>query len=157
MRSEIRARPGVRRVGLASDLLTAGLLTAALPVASCLAATVEVTVSGISPGDGLVLASLCSGGLDQTACQQGQRHPAEARVVTFVFHDVEPGRYAAIAFQDTEGSGTLRRSRMGRPLEPYGLSNGAGRARQPTFEQAAVRVGADGARIAIKLDRSGSP
>ena len=147
-----RTRSGVRRTVLASVPLVMALSTA-----PSLAAIVEVTVSGVSPGDGLVLASLCNGGLDQAACQQGQRLPAEARVVTFVFPDVEPGRYAAVAFQDVEGSGTLRRSRMGRPLEPYGLSNGSGRSRQPTFEQAAVRVGADGARIAIKLDRSGSP
>ena len=152
MKAGIDAHSGVRRAVLASVPLML-----ALPIAPSLAATVEITVSGVFPGDGLVLASLCTGGLDQAACQQGQRLPAEARVVTFVFPDVEPGRYAAVAFQDVEGSGTLRRSRMGRPLEPYGLSNGSGRLRQPTFEQAAVSVGADGARIAIKLDRFGSP
>lgn len=142
----------VRRVTFASTLLTA-----ALPVTSGLAATVEVIVSGVSPGAGFVLASLCDGGLDEASCRRGQRLGADAGAVTFVFPDVEPGRYAAVAFQDVEGTGTLSRSRMGRPLEPYGLSNGTGRIRRPTFDQAAVRVGADGARIAVRLDRSGTP
>ncbi len=142
MRSATRAR----RVLFASTLLTA-----ALPVTPGLAATVEVTVTGVAPSDTFVLASLCDGGLDQASCRRGQRLLAEAGALTFVFPDVEPGRYAAIAFQDVEGSGTLRLSRMGRPLEPYGLSNGTGRVKQPTFEQAAVRVGSEGARIAIRL------
>ena len=42
------------------------------------AATVELSVSGVSPGAGFVLASLCDGGLDQVSCQRGQRLLAEA-------------------------------------------------------------------------------
>ena len=132
----------------------AALLMTVLP---CEAATIELTVSGVAPNAGAVLASLCNGGLDSSTCGRGQRQLAEAPVLTFVFPDVEPGRYAAVAFQDLVGDGQLRRSRMGRPLEPYGLSNGAGRARRPTFEQAAVPVGERGARIAIRLNRSEAP
>lgn len=135
----------------------AAVLTAVAPTSPSAAATIEVTVSGVAPGAGTVLASLCQGGLDRETCASGQKQAAEAPVLTFLFPDIEPGLYAAIAFQDIEGDGVLQRSRMGRPLEPYGLSNGAGRSRRPTFEQAAVRVGATGARIAIRLDRSGAP
>ena len=137
--------------GSVSALLTVGSASA-LP-----AATVEVVVSGVTPSAGAVLASLCEGGLDRATCNRGQRELAEASVVTFVFPDVAPGRYAALAFQDAEGEGTLRRSRMGRPLDPYGLSNNAGRSRRPTFEQAAVRVGALGSRINVRLERPGAP
>ncbi len=139
--------------GFALAAFATGLLILAMP---CAAATIEVTVSGVAPNGGNVLASLCAGGLDSASCGRGQSQPAADSALTFLFPDVEPGRYAAIAFQDIVGDGLLRRSRMGRPLEPYGLSNGAGRSRHPTFEQAAVRVGQGGARIAIRLDR-GAP
>ena len=132
-------------------------LVAATLAAPCGAATVQITVSGVSPNGGSVLTSLCQGGLDRAACARGQNQPADGSVLTFLFPDIEPGRYAALAFQDLEGDGVLQRSRMGRPLEPYGISNGAGRLRRPTFEQAAVSVGPGGARIAIRLVRSGSP
>ena len=121
------------------------------------AATVELRVSGVTPGGGPVLASLCEGGLDRETCRIGQRQPAEAPVLTFVFPDLEPGRYAALAFQDEAGDGALRRSRMGRPLEAYGLSNGAGRSRRPNFEQAAFRLGEGGARVAVRLERPTAP
>ena len=121
------------------------------------AANVEVTVSGVTPGGGNVLASLCHGGLDRTTCLHGSRRPAEASVISIIFADVEPGRYAALAFQDNAGSGELKRSAMGRPLEPYGLSNGAGRSHRPTFEQASFGVGTAGARIAVKLRSPAAP
>ena len=137
--------------------LAVGAVLAMVPFATR-AATVEVVVSGVAFEGGGVFASLCSGGLDETACRVGQRHPADAEAVAFVFSDVEPGRYAAVAFQDADGTGVLRRSRMGRPLEPYGLSNDAGRRRRPTFDQASVSVGTRGARISIRLDAvSASP
>ena len=132
-------------------------LVLGLPAGVAQAATVEVTVTGVTPNGGPVLASLCVGGLDRSTCSFGQTQPAEGPVLSFVFSDVEPGRYAALAFQDSAGDGVLRRSRMGRPLEPYGLSNGAGRLHRPSFEQAAVRVGEGGARIAVRLDRPASP
>ena len=122
-------------------------ILALTPATSLSAATVEV----------VVLASLCERALDRATCERGQRQPGEASVLTFVFPDLEPGRYAALAFQDTEGNGALRRSRMGRPLEPYGLSNGAGRARRPTFGQTAVPVGPEGRRIDVRLEPPGAP
>ena len=130
---------------------------AVLTPAELTAATVELKVSGVAPGGGPVLASLCEGGLDRDTCRRGQRQSAEAQVLTFVFPDLEPGRYAALAFQDEAGDGELRRSRMGRPLEPYGLSNSAGRSRRPTFEQAAFRLGEGGARVAVRLERPTAP
>ena len=132
-------------------------ILALTPATSLSAATVEVVVSGVLPGAGAVLASLCERALDRATCERGQRQPGEASVLTFVFPDLEPGRYAALAFQDTEGNGALRRSRMGRPLEPYGLSNGAGRARRPTFGQTAVPVGPEGRRIDVRLEPPGAP
>lgn len=142
-------RKALGRAGLA--VLLAGA------TCSASAATVELVVSGVAPGGGAVLASLCEGGLDRATCGRGQRQPAQAAALVFLFPDVEPGRYAALAFQDDAGDGELHRSRMGRPLEPYGLSNGAGRLRRPTFEQAAVRVGTNGARITVRLERPGAP
>ena len=145
---------GFLRAALPSCVIGAAIIAASTgPVT---AATIEVTVSGVIPHGGSVLTTLCDGGLDGATCAQGQSQPASATVVTFAFQGIEPGRYAILAFQDTDGHGVLRRSRMGRPLDPYGLSNGAGRSHRPTFEQAAVRVGVTGARIAIRLEQPGS-
>lgn len=66
---------------------------------------------------------------------------------TVVFGNLEPGRYAVIAFHDENGNGILDRNFLGVPLEPYGFSNGRhGYFRPPTFDEAAVVVdGGDGA------------
>lgn len=70
---------------------------------------------------------------------------------TVVFGNLQPGRYAAIAFHDVNGSGVLDRSFLGVPIEPYGFSNTAPRFyRPPTFAEAAIML--DGNNTTIQID-----
>jgi uncharacterized protein (DUF2141 family) len=69
----------------------------------------------------------------------------------FVLRDVAPSRYAVAVFQDLDGSGSMERSRLGIPLEPYAFSNDAGRVRKPTFEAAEVSVGPAGREFQLHL------
>ncbi len=96
-------------------------------------------------------ASLCDGGLDRATCRIGQTQAARQSIVSFVFDDLPPGAYAIIAFQDLDGTGTLPRSKLGLPLEPYGLSNDAGRLRRPTFQQAAFQLDAEERSVVVRL------
>ncbi len=68
-----------------------------------------------------------------------------------ILRDVTPGRYAVAAYQDMNGNGTMERSRLGLPLEPYAFSNDAGRIRRPTFEAAEVSVGPTGRDFQLHL------
>ena len=128
--------------------LTLAALCAAVPAR---AATVTVTISNVNPTGANVLATLCSGGLERSDCGFGQRQAASADVLRFTFTDVPPGRYAFLAFQDVNGSGTLERTRLGLPLVPFALSNNAGQTRRPTFEQAAFDVGADDYAAGVRM------
>jgi uncharacterized protein (DUF2141 family) len=69
----------------------------------------------------------------------------------FVLRDVAPARYAIAAYQDLDGSGSMERSKLGLPLEPYAFSNDAGRVRKPTFEAAEVTVGPTGREFEMRL------
>ena len=117
------------------------------------AASVTLIVRNVEPGSTNVYAALCKGGLDRDFCKIGDRTAASAAAVTFRFANVEPGSYAAIAFQDLNGSGVLERTPLGLPLEPYALSNGAGRSGRPTFEQAALSIGEPGREVVLELRR----
>lgn len=114
------------------------------------AATLEVLVSGVEPGGGRVLVSLCEGGLEPRDCPVGQAAAATGATVAFSFPDVPPGTYAVAAFQDANGNGVLDRTRNGLPTEPYGFSNGMGRPSVPRFERAAFGLRGDAA-VPIRL------
>ncbi len=115
------------------------------------AATVKVVVSNAQPNGAFVLVSLCAGGLEADSCKIGTRQSATQSNVQVQFTDVPPGRYAVVAFQDLSGTGSLTRTRMGLPLEPFAISNNAGRSRRPTFEQAAFGVEDPGTTIRLHL------
>jgi uncharacterized protein (DUF2141 family) len=58
--------------------------------------------------------------------------------VTFVVHDLAPGKYAMTTFHDETDSGKLATNALGVPTEGYGFSNDAqGVAGPPKFAQAA--------------------
>jgi uncharacterized protein (DUF2141 family) len=117
------------------------------------AGTLEVDISNVAPGAGDVKVALCQTALEIDRCQRTQSTAASAATVRVAFTDVPPGRYAVAAFQDVDGTGELRRGKLGIPLEPYGFSNGAGGARRPNFEAAAFDLGAEGRRIGVTLRR----
>ena len=115
------------------------------------AADIRVTVAGALPNGTAVYASLCDGGLDVASCKTGMRQQADSSVLTMLFSDVTPGRYAVVAFQDLDGNGVLERSKLGLPLEPYAVSRNAGRQRRPTFQAASFPVASGETDIALEL------
>ncbi|WP_291863280.1 DUF2141 domain-containing protein [Bradyrhizobium sp.] len=120
-------------------------------ICSASAGDVSVVVSGIMPNGTNVYVALCSGALEPSACSYGQNKPAQASTMKFVLRDVAPARYAVAAFQDMDGSGSMERSQLGIPLEPYAFSNDAGRSRKPTFEVAAIAIGPAGRDLQLRL------
>jgi uncharacterized protein (DUF2141 family) len=120
-------------------------------VLSASAGDVSVVVSGIVPNGSQVYVALCSGALEPEACRSGERQTAAAATMRFVLRDVAPARYAIAAYQDLDGSGSMERSKLGLPLEPYAFSNDAGRVRKPTFEAAEVTVGPTGREFEMRL------
>jgi uncharacterized protein (DUF2141 family) len=72
--------------------------------------------------------------------------------VVCVFEDLEPGRYATVAFHDENGNEKLDRNFLGIPSEPYCFSRGAsGGMGPPSFEDAAVEVGAGVSKTSCAL------
>ena len=69
-----------------------------------------------------------------------------------VFSNLEPGRYAAVAFHDENGNGKLDKNFLGVPAEPYGFSNNAeGFLSPPSFDDAAMVLGDGDRAIRIAL------
>jgi uncharacterized protein (DUF2141 family) len=129
------------------------LITFLLRAPAALAGTVEVDVVNVSPGAGDVKVALCDSELELERCQRTTTAFASASSVRVAFPDVPPGRYAVAVYQDVDGTGVLRRGKLGIPLEPFGFSNGAGLSRKPKFDAAAFAVGESGRRISVSLRR----
>jgi uncharacterized protein (DUF2141 family) len=115
-----------------------------------LAGQVNVTVSGVTPNGTAVFVALCTSSLDPSTCDRGDRKPASGSSMRFSFDNVS-GKIAVAAYQDLDGSGSLERTKLGLPREPFGFSNDAGRARRPSFETAAFNVGTGAANITVRL------
>ena len=130
--------------------------SAAIVFALCLSAPatageVSVTVTGAIPNGTRVFVALCANSLEPNSCHIGDSQFAQSPNLEFTFKDVEPARYAILAFQDLAGTGTLERSKLGLPLEPFALSNNAGRTGKPSFEAAAVTIGPQGGEFRLGL------
>lgn len=69
---------------------------------------------------------------------------AEVGVVTLVFSDVPPGRYAVLAYHDENDNGELDRRFGMFPSEGYGLSNNPTVMGPPSYDDSAFEVTADG-------------
>lgn len=124
------------------------LLAGAVPAG---AASLSLRVDNTEPNGSAVYAALCQGGIERADCSRGERRFAAGTSVQFEFTDVPAGRYAVVVFQDLNGSQALERSKLGLPLEPYALSNGAGRKGRPSFEQAAIQISEPGRAITMEL------
>jgi uncharacterized protein (DUF2141 family) len=118
------------------------------------AADLTVNISGIRAPEGQVMLALYGGAADfpkPGAQLQARIAQATQGALSFVFRDLPAGRYALVAFHDANGNGKLDRNLVGLPTEAFGFSNGAmGVASSPSFDKAAVDLGADTA-IAISL------
>lgn len=128
--------------------LVSGIL---LLASSASAGQINVTVTGVTPNGTGVSVALCASSLDPSTCDRGDRKPASGTSMRFLFENVPPGRIAVAAFQDLNGSGSIERSNLGLPREPFGFSNDAGRSRRPTFDAAAFNVGSGTSNVSIRL------
>jgi uncharacterized protein (DUF2141 family) len=133
--------------------LTAAICTLFLATGAARAASVAVEVEGIEPG-GLISVALCQDGLTEADCRTGQQAEPRAAAQRFVFPNVPPGIYAALAYQDTNGNGRLDRTGLGLPLEPYGFSGESVRSARPDFARARFTVREPGASVRVRLSRA---
>jgi uncharacterized protein (DUF2141 family) len=161
--SAVRLAPaGKRSLGLAA----AGALVA-LPLAAG-AGELRITVEGIRSAHGTVLIGLYDGpGTFEKAVNPSAREsfliaPGRFGAVALranaamrsgvVFTNLEPGRYASVAFHDENGNGELDRNFLGIPAEPYGFSNHAqGFLGPPSFAAIALGDGDSAIRIVLIL------
>jgi len=124
----------IRTTALALILVVAGAATAS-------AADLTVTVKDVRDAKGSVLISIYDNQgnfLKPALAKWKQKAKATKGDVTFVFHDVPAGTYAATSFQDDDGSGKLKTNSLGVPTEGYGFSNDAqGTGGPPKFADAA--------------------
>ena len=113
-------------------------------------ATVTVTVDGVSPDEGEVYVALQPAqGFLQMQGAYTETMDADGASVTVNFDGVAPGQYAVVAFQDTDGNGSLGMSGA-QPSEPWGISGYTGTGR-PQFQNAMVDVGEMGANAQVSL------
>jgi uncharacterized protein (DUF2141 family) len=127
-------------------------LLALAPFGAAQAATVIVTVDGISDRRGTINVGLCDKSLSREGCPYEAERPAAAEAVEVRFERVRPGRYAVVSYHDVNGNSTFDRF-LGIPQEPYAMSNNANENLVPTFEQAALTVGEGLTRVRITLQR----
>lgn len=126
------------------------------PVAS--AADLRVTVRQVLAGKGEVLVILFNrpdGFPDKPAATQPiQRVKPEGETVNVTFMGIAEGRWAVMVLQDLNGNDRADYNMVGMPKEPYGASNNRlPKLSAPTFEDALVNVGPQGASIVIELRR----
>ncbi len=82
------------------------------------------------------------------------RVPLTEAVAEIAVPALPPGRYAVRVFQDLNGNGRFDTGLFGIPLEPFGFSNDAlGERGPPSFEAAAVELGAEPLAVSIRLNR----
>ena len=92
---------------------------------------VTVTVTGVQPDGGTVYVGLQdTGSFGSLDVSQGATAEATADTVEVMIEGVPNGRYAVVAFQDTDGDGSTNLGPTG-PGEPWGISGYAGGAPDP--------------------------
>ncbi|MBK9170911.1 MAG: DUF2141 domain-containing protein [Bryobacterales bacterium] len=142
-----------------------GVLLLLLAALACQAADlpgtrVEITVSGVSSGTGVVRGALWSSKAaylkSPSDAFRGQAVSAAPGSVTLVFDALPPGEYAFSVFHDENENQQLDRGAFGIPKEAYGFSNNAlGRMGPPSWDKASFTVPPDGLNLAVRLIRHG--
>ena len=117
------------------------------------AAGLDVVVTNVRNDKGMVRVAVCSEAefLKPTCVHTGHA-PARAGEVVVHVANVPPGRWAAQAFHDENGSGVIERSLLGLPSKGLGFSNDARMMfGPPSFKSAAFELSAAGGRIQFSL------
>ena len=112
---------------------------------------------GIKPGEALMVALYDSEAqwLKQPVQKVKEAAPADigsAGTHTLAIDALAAGRYAVVVYVDRNGNGKLDRGLFGRPIEPYGFSNGGGSFGPPDFADAVIDVADAGSAIRIDLN-----
>ncbi|MBK6981879.1 MAG: DUF2141 domain-containing protein [Betaproteobacteria bacterium] len=139
------------RQHLRAAIATLALAAGAVPLAAAADLVVELGVK--DPGQGFVYVALYAKAADwmKTAMKSGRQELLSGRA-RLSFAGLEPGEYAISAYFDANGNGKLDAGFLGRPVEPFGFSNGAqGAFGAPAFDKARFRLDASGTTVAIEL------
>ena len=146
-------------------------LALALGSFSAAAADLRVSIQGVASSSGTLMIGLYDsedhfrlavthagklGLLNDNARLIGIAMRAIAGTQSVVFTNLNPGRYAVIAFHDENDNSKLDEDWLGIPTEGYGFSNDAeGFLSAPSFEKAAVTLDVPDRAIAITLKYPG--
>jgi uncharacterized protein (DUF2141 family) len=135
----------VRDIAAAGVLLLAG---AAAPTTF-----LDVAVSNVRNSEGHVLVAVCQAPeFLAPHCRYVGKAPAHLGTVMVRVAGIPPGTYAVQAFQDENDNLIIDRNLLGLPKEGIGFSNDAPfRFGPPSFHDAAITLGPQGGRIAIRL------
>lgn len=134
-------------------LVAAASLAALFTASAASAGDVTITLTGVQARGGSMLVSLQSRDqFMQRAMTAGtiRENPA-AGTVTLTLPNVPAGEYALSALHDADGNWTMT-MQDGRPGEGWAMSRiGAELDHRPTFDEAVVRVPAEGAAITAAM------
>lgn len=125
--------------------LSLAALAATLIASPALAGDVNVSLTGVQAGRGVILAALQT---QAQFMQQGGAYgeriaDAPAGTVNITFRDVTPGEYSLSVLQDSDGDRDMTMS-GGMPAEGWAMVNGDTLRGPPTFDQVKFTVPASG-------------
>jgi len=131
------------------------LIALVLGAARAQAADVTVVVDQIESADGKVYVTLWGSKetwLDDQKSLQNIGLPAVKGAVSFVLHNVAPGRYAIATFHDANDNGEMDFNFIGYPTEGYAFSRDVRPfLSAPSFESCAFDVGIDDVSLTIHM------
>ena len=131
-------------------LLPVLLVFAALPAAAC---DLDIAIQG-AKGDAVLYGQVFADAASFAKAKGGlvAFTLAPHSTAAIALKGLPAGHYAVAAFEDTNGNGTLDKSFLGVPQEPYGFSNGAtGTMGPPDFDRAAVACAGASATATVPL------
>ena len=117
------------------------------------AVALVVAVSDVRDAKGHVLVAVCpSAEFLSLHCPFAGEARAHPGTVTIRIDGIPPGVYAVQAFQDANDNRKVDRNLVGMPIEGIGFSNDAAfHFGPPRFADAAITLGPQGGRIALRL------
>lgn len=116
-------------------------------------APVQVEVHGLRSGHGHLMVAVCTRDTFLgDRCPYVARVPAHPGTVTATVAGVPPGTYAVQVWHDENDNERIDRNFIGIPTESIGFSRDVRfHFGPPHFDDAAVQIGPDGARLEITL------
>jgi uncharacterized protein (DUF2141 family) len=116
-------------------------------------ASLDVSVENVRYDKGHILVAVCPAQDFLTArCPFVGSAPASRGLVEVRVPNIPPGTYAVQVFQDENDNPKIDRNFLGLPTEGMGFSNDAPfRFGPPTFKDAAIIVGPNGAQTELRL------